>query len=346
MLTRNVRIEGFTARDWLRLTEVFRAPTQQPSAPPKSGLLVVSSGSTLKKLVSTTRGRLDRAQEVWPVALETLARRHGASWALRLSPSASAEATDRIAERIDRRMDYLDQILVMIEVVRELEAEGLIELWPTRASDWTVPNARVTVRVLDQLCGDGFSMLIGIFDRGELFTACAARRMGPGFDRIVGPDELRPRMGLTSGDWTRDYRFLSAAAERYVGPLALGCFAELGTLQRLSQNGAPGAWSKAVLARDVLLSPVSRGVALPLGIDAGRAALTLAKGLVTRFGVADLFDAGGPLSPAVDRAQAWMARDVRAWLGFDPWDTLARLFARGPGESATGVASSGHPGED
>ena len=153
-------------------------------------------------------------------------------------------------------------------------------------------------------------------------------------------------MGLTSGDWTRDYRFLSAAVERYVGPLAVGCFAELSTLQRLSHNGAPGSWSKAVLARDVLLSPVSRGVALPLGIDAGRAALTLARGLVTRIGVADLFDAGGPLSPAVDRAQAWMARDVRAWLGFDPWDSLVRLFAGGGAGTATGVAPNGHPGED
>lgn len=344
MLTRDVCIEGFTAADWRRLAEVFRSP--DAVAAPRSGLLAVTSGSHLKKLSSTTRGRLDPALESWPEALETLARRHGATWAVRLSVSASEELAERVAGRIERHMEYLDQLLIMVEVVRELEAEGSIELWPTPARDWTVPSARVVLRALDQFCGDGFVVLLGAFHRGELFTACAARRMGQGFDRIVGPDELRSRMGLTSGDWLRDYRFLSAATEAYVGPLALGCFAELSTFQRLSATSVPGAWSKAVLARDVLLAPVSRGVALPLGIDAGRAAFSLAKDFASRFGVADLFDAAGPLAPAVGRAQAWMARDLRSWLGFDPWDALVRLFARRGSGGDGGLASPGSSGED
>jgi hypothetical protein len=348
VLTRDVRIEGFTARDWLRLAEVFRAP-DAPPRPPRSGLLAVTSGGALLKLVSTTRGRLDPAQETWPSALESLARRHGATWALRSAFSASEELSDRVAERIEPSMEYLDQLRVMVEVVRELEAEGLIELWPKRAADWKLPSSRVVTRALDQFCGDGFSVLLGVFDRGELFTACAARRMGSGFDHIVGPDELRPKMGLTSGDWLRDYRYLCAATEQYVGPLALGCFAELSTLQRLSTGSPPGSWSKAVLARDVLLSPVSRGVALPLGIDAGRAAFSLAKDFATRFGVQELFDASGPLAPAVNRAQAVIARDLRQWLGFDPWQTLARWFAGGaPADdaAAAGLARSENPGED
>lgn len=346
MLTRDVRIEGFTATDWLRLAEVFRAPGGA-SGTPRSGLLAVTQGSALKKLLSTTQGRLDPVREAWPAALEVLARRHGASWALRVSASASEELSERLAERVNRQMEYLDQLMVMVEVVRELEAEGLVEIWPLRASSWTVPNPRVAIRALDQFCGDGFAVLLGVFDRGQLFTACAARRMGAGFDRIVGPDELRPRMGLTSGDWLRDYRYLSEATEQYVGPLALGCFAELSTFQRLAQVSSPGAWSKAVLARDVLLSPVSRGVALPLGIDAGRAAFSMAKGLASRFGVVDLFDASGPLGPAYDRAQAWMARDLRGFLGFDPWAALVRMFTRrDPVDEATRLAPAGHPGED
>ena len=87
----------------------------------------------------------------------------------------------------------------------------------------------------DAICPAGQSVLIGVFKKGRLHTALAARRGPHGFDRVVGPSVLRREMGLVSGDWTRDYRYLTRAAEACVGTgVCLGCFAELATLQELN----------------------------------------------------------------------------------------------------------------
>jgi hypothetical protein len=239
-----------------------------------------------------------------------------------LAAGALEELVERFSERLRPRQEYLEQALELARALRELEAEGLVAMWPKRFADIPVPGSRVINTSLDMFCGEGRAIALGVFRHGELYTGLVARRRGMGFDRIVGPDELRPEMGLLSGDFRRDYRHFAAAAEREVAPLSLGVFGELLTFQSLARDPAPGAFALAVAARDLLISPVSPGLALPLGIDVGRAAFAGLRGLAERFG------AGGALAPMFGRAEEFVSRDLSALLGFDPWAALVSVFER------------------
>jgi hypothetical protein len=349
VLTRDVRLEGFTTSDWVRLREVFVAPSARPrertdavargGTPPavarepavrrRGGVIAVARGERIQKLLSTEVGRLDRAVQPWPESLETLAERHSARWAVALEAGALEELMERVAARLRREHDLLSQALLFVNALRELEAEKQIQVWPWRLSAWPVPHERVIVRVLDAFCPDGKCVVFGVFSGGEVFTAIVLRRKGRGFDLLLGPDDLRREMGLLSGDWRRDYRHLARAAEMRAGPLALGCFGEVETLRRLGRDSTPGAWAAAVAARDVVLAPVTPAVAVPLGIDVGRFAISAVRDLAERMGAGAWFGPESPFAPAIERVRGLhLDRDLPSLLGFDPWELLRRLLSR------------------
>jgi hypothetical protein len=327
VITQDVSFEGFTATDWQRLAEVFRAPghgnsSRTEAQGARGGVVAITTGNRLRKLVHTQRGRLDIASAGWPMKLPELAGRYESAWAVELSAGALEELVERFSERLRPTQQYLEQALELARALRELEAEGLIAMWPKRFADIPVPGSRVIGTALDMLCGEGRTVALGVFRHGELYTGLVARRRGLGFDRIVGPDELRGQMGLLSGDFRRDYRHFAAAAERNVGPLSLGAFGELLTFQSLAKDPAPGAFALAVASRELLISPISPALAVPLGLDVGRVAFAGLRGLAERFG------AGGALSPMLGRAEAFVSRDLSGLLGFDPWAALVGLFER------------------
>lgn len=327
MLSPDVRVEGFSAEQWLRLADFMRAvPRQEGDAgPSRGGVVALTDGSGLRKLVSTRTGRLDRAAQPWPLELPALAERHGASWAVQLSVGALDRLADRFGARLRQSDDYLSQMLELLRVVREIEAEGGLRVWPWPVSEWPIPTPRAVVRALDAVCPEGRVLLLGVFERGELYTCIAARRGRLGFDAIVGPGEVSGEMGLLSRDWQRDYRFLAEAAERIVGPLGLGCFGELYTFQSLAKHAQPGSWAAAVAARDIILAPAPAALAVPLGLDAGRALLSSMRGLAGRLGATEFLSS---LSPSLERGLPWFESDIKAWLGFDPLRLLARLMSR------------------
>lgn len=326
MITQDVSLEGFTATDWQRLADVFRAPNRGPvedaSGEQRAGVVAVTTGNRLRKLVHTKRGRLDLRSVEWPMKLPELAGRYHASWAVELAAGALEELVERFSERLRPRKEYLEQALELARALRELEQEGLVAMWPKRFADIPVPGSRVISTALDMFCAEGRAIALGVFRHGELYTGLVARRRALGFDRIVGPDELRPEMGLLSGDFRRDYRHFAAAAAREVAPLSLGVFGELFTFQALARDPAPGAFTLAVAARDLLISPASSGLALPLGVDVGRAAFAGLRGIAERFG------AGSALAPMLGRAEELVSRDLSALLGFDPWAALVSMFER------------------
>jgi len=327
MLTRDVRLEGFTASDWVRLADIVHPRRRkQRAGVPRGGVVAVVQGARLRKLVSTRQGRLELADHSWPVPLEELAARYDARWAVELSSGALEELMDRFAERLRPDQDLLAQSLVLLGVFRELEAKGSLRFWPWRLGQFPLPSERVVVRALDAFCPDGKSIVVGMFEEGVLATCFSARRRGSGFDSIVGPDLLRPEMGLLSGDWTRDYRHLARAVEERLGPLALGLFAEQTTWQRLADQPTPGAWAAAVAARDIILSPVAPALAVPLGMDVGRAAIAGVRELAQRFGAAGFFGPDSPFGPALERVQRFAASDLERMLGFDPLATLRSLL--------------------
>jgi hypothetical protein len=343
VLTRDVRLEGFTTSDWVRLGDVLRPQSHRPrehepellaepvSAPvPRGGIIAVTTGSRLRKLLSTQQGRLDPKNEPWPAALADLAHRHQARWAIELGTGALDELMDRFALRLKREHDYSAQVLEFIGAVRELEAEGAVRLWPPRLDQWPMPSERILLHALEAFCPDGKAVMLGVFAHGEVATCLVMRRRGSGFDLVVGPDDLRNEMGLTSGDWTRDYRHLARAAEYRVAPLALGCFGELATFQDLAARSSPGAWAAAVAARDIILSPVVPAVAIPLGIDAGRAAVLAVRELADRLGARSWLEQASTRYPALERVRGLYTgeRDLKALLGFDPWSILRKLLYR------------------
>jgi hypothetical protein len=85
-----------------------------------------------------------------------------------------------------------------------------------------------------------------------------------------------------------------------------------------------------VAARDVIISPVAPAVAVPLGIDLGRAAVAAARGIVNRLAASSRLAADGALFPALERlSQRYgIDRDIESLLGFNPLGLLRQLLSR------------------
>ena len=327
MLTPDVRVEGFDAREWDRLGEVFRSPRLPLGGMAKGGVVVVSSDGRLRKVVSTVSGRIDPETQPWPEPLAEVAARHHARWAAELTFGALDELAERFADRVERAHDFLTQSLSFLTVMRELESEGALRVWPLPLAEWPVPRENVVLAVLDALCPKGKALALVVFEQEELSTCLVARRGERGFDALVGPSELRPEVGFLSGDFRRDYRYVARAIEEHVAPLSLACYGEFHTFRRLAASETPGSWATAVAARDIVLSPAPPVIALPLGVDVGRAAFAGLRVLADRAGMSGLF---GGLGAKLGRIEglAMVEQSVSEWLGFDPIKLLSRLLAR------------------
>ncbi len=344
MLTPDVRFEGFTTEDWTRFLALWKpraAPELEPTRP-RGGVIVVHEEGEILKLLHTERGRLDptsvapppelagsralalRTGE--PSALGQLARDHHASWALGVRLGALDEVMERLGAAAQRGDDLTVQALRLCTIVRDMITEGSIASWPQRLRGVPVPAPHVVRRTLDALCGDGRAIALGLFDGGGLWTCFVARRRGHAFDVIAGPDELRASLGLLSGDWRRDYRHLAAAVEDRYAPLGFGCFAELKTFRALQTDPSPGAWSRAVAVRDVLVAPMPLAVGIGIGVDGARYAFQGLRVLTERIG--PLAALGPIFGAARSRVATITGKDVGGLLGFDPMAALRALLER------------------
>ncbi|HXN32828.1 MAG TPA: hypothetical protein VN894_13245 [Polyangiaceae bacterium] len=344
MLTPDVRFEGWTTEAWIRFLRLWqpRAIADRERPPPQGGVIVVHHEGEVLKLLHTRQGRLDPASVLAapdqgeahalalrtgrPSALAQLARGHSASWAIGMRLGALDEVMERFGARARRGDDLTTQSLMLVGIAREMIDEGAITAWPQRLRGVPIPTPQVVRRTLDALCPDGRAIALGLFDAGDLWTAFVARRRGAAFDVFAGPDELRPALGLLSGDWRRDHRHLARAVEDRYGPLGFGCFAELETFRALQTDGRPGAWSRAVAVRDVVIAPMPTGVGMALGFDGARFAL---QGLIALTGRLVPVALLGPMVDAVrSRIAKVTGKDVGALLGFDPLAVLRGLLER------------------
>jgi hypothetical protein len=342
VLTQDFRFEGWTTEDWTRFLRLWK-PRSSPDAAPaatQGGIIVVHEEGTVLKLLHTRQGRLDpssayptsddteaRALALYagqPQALSQLARAHHASFALAIRFGALDEVMERFGARARRGDDLTSQSLMAVGIFREMIGEGALAFWPQRLHGVPIPTAQVVRRTLDALCADGRAITLGLFEAGDLWTAFVARRRGAAFDVLAGPDELRPTLGLLSGDWRRDYRHLARAVEERYAPLGFGCFAELSTFQALRTDARPGAWSRAIAVRDVVIAPMPAAVGMGLGVDSIRYALRGLFALTER--VAPLAAIGPLVGAARARIAKLTGRDVGALLGFDPLAVLRALL--------------------
>lgn len=330
MLSPDVRFEGFTATDWIRVLSLFRprrtSIDEREADRPRGGVVAVRAGGRLRKLVHTDAGRLriDDAQRTATLSAEELAAGHHASWAAVLEAGALEAIVERFGARVRRGDDLIAQTLLLLQLARDELLAGRIDLWPARLHGVPIPSPGVVRGTLESLVGVGKTMVIGLFEGGELWTSVALRRDARGISLILGPDEVREDMGLLAGDWRRDYRHLSRAIEERAGELSLGCFAEAETIRKLEVDPSPGAWARAVAVRDVILAPVPAALAIPLGIDAGRAALSALRAIAERI---DPMGIVGPAMRAV-LERAGTDSEMAAMLPFHPLELLRKLISR------------------
>ena len=328
MLTADVRYEGWTTETWTRFLHLWkpRATPDREATRPRGGIIAIHEEGRLLKLLHTKTGRLD-PKGTWPLPLAELAELHHASWALSAQAGALEEIMERFGARLTREDDLTTQSLLVLSIVREMLKEGLIERWPNRLHGVPQPTEAMVRRTFDAVCPDGHAMVLGLFRSGELWTAAVARRRGKGFDVLAGPSELRPRMGVLSGDWRRDYRHLSRAVEEEYAPVAMGCFAEVDRFRELQVDARSGAWGRAAVVRDLILSPMPIGVRLALGADGARFAVD---GLRMLAGRSDALRMLEPFVTATRKrlGSAAGVKDISQTLGFDPLAALRALLRR------------------
>jgi hypothetical protein len=328
VLTADVRFEGWTTETWTRFLHLWKpraTPDREPTRP-RGGVIVIHEGDKVRKLLHTNIGRLD-PRGPWPVPLAELADAHHASWVIAAHTGALEDVMERFGARLRRTDDLTAQAVLVVNIVREMLLEGAIERWPKRLQGIPAPTETMVRRALDAICADGHSMVLGLFRHGDLWTAGIARRRGAGFDTLAGPEDVRIRMGLISGDWRRDYRHLARAVEEQYAPLAMGLFAEVDRFRELQVDARPGAWGRAAVVRDVILSPMPVGIRLALGADGARFAFESFRTIVGRS------DALRRLEPYMASARRRLGsaagdRDVTRTLGFDPLAVLRALLRR------------------
>lgn len=331
MLTPDVRFEGWTTETWTRFVDLWkpRATPDREATRPRGGVIAIHDGGTggrLRKLLHTRTGRLDPRGR-WPVPLSELAETHNASWALSAETGALEEIMERFGARLRRTDDLTAQALLVVNIAREMIAEGAIARWPNRLAGFPLPTETMVLRALDSICPDGHAMVLGLFRHGDLWTAGVARRRGNSFDVLAGPEDIRIRMGLISGDWRRDYRHVARAVEEQYAPLAMGCFAEVDRFRELQVDARPGAWGRAAVVRDIVLSPMPVGIRLALGADGARFAFETFRAIAGRSDTLRRFE---PLMTEARRRLGSVAgdRDVSSTLGFDPLAALRALLRR------------------
>ncbi|HEX4340282.1 MAG TPA: hypothetical protein VH062_30450 [Polyangiaceae bacterium] len=284
MLTDDVRVEEFDASDWMALAALFG---DRPE--PSGGLIVIRDGSRVAKAVSTSRGRLEPGDPALRGPLSDAAQLYGARWAARIERNVVPHVVDELARAVSRGDDALTQATKLVDVLRTLSDAGVVETHPGELRR-LLTKERLLRRLVDVICPAGKTVLFGAFENGEVRTSVALHRGDHGFDRVVGPATARTEMGLVSGDFTRDARGLARAVELGVGPLALGCFAEVHVWKDLLADTTPGAWAAAVAARQLVFHPLAPALAIPLGVDIGRAAVAVARDWAAKLGVGSLFD--------------------------------------------------------
>ncbi len=227
-----------------------------------------------------------------------------------------------------RRGDDLTvQALLLVGIVRDMIAEGAIASWPQRLRGVPVPAPNVVRRTLDALCGDGRAIVLGLFDDGGLWTAFVARRRGARVRRdrrarraALARSACSPATGAATTGTSR-----AAVEERYA-PLGFGCFAELETFRALQTDTSPGAWSRAVAVRDVIVAPMPVAVGIGIGVDGARYALQGLRVLTENIG--PLAALGPMIGAARARVASITGKDVGGLLGFDPLAVLRALLER------------------
>ena len=210
MLAPDVRLEGFTSTDWTRLLALFHPrPASGENRDPlraRGGIIAVHASGKLRKLLHTQAGRLrlDDAQRNWPLRAEQLATQNHASWGLVLEVGTLEAVMDQFGARARRGDDLTTQTLTLVELTRAEIIAGRMDFWPHRIAGLPIPSPAMIRGTLDSVCPPDKTMVLGLFEAGELWTSIALRRRRAGFDLSSAPlmrvlSRARSRQVMSTG---------------------------------------------------------------------------------------------------------------------------------------------------
>lgn len=337
MIGGDVRMQGFDARSWTRLLALFAPPIVQPSKargdrPSGTLVLVVSRTGRARLAFHSERGPVaaitgrDASRKPYgdPGSLAALAREHHAYRVLVVREGTLEEIADKVALRLHRDDDHLQQWLVVVRAVREALDSGALQLHPRPFAALPVPTAPMIHRALDAVLPEDTALVLATFADDALVTAVALRRRRGEIDRVLGPDVLTGWTGPLGGDWRRDHRVLTDRVAEHVAPVHIGLYAQHEDLRALLRNPEPGAWARAVATRELIVQPAPPYVAVALGADAMRAAARRSSRALAGI------DALAPLAPLARliRNRIGEVASVTSTLGFDPLKILAAWLDR------------------
>ncbi|MEM6962185.1 MAG: hypothetical protein AAF550_10670 [Myxococcota bacterium] len=349
MISADLRFEGFDATSWTNLISLF-APTvvermtvkapisddptvEQGTPEQRTGMLCVvtdAKGLVLKAL-HTTRGRVtDIRGTVTGADLPGLRKTYAVQRCVLVEEGCLEELSEQIALRLQRGDDYLTQLLLTLRCVLELQKSNRFVLYPNPLQSVLIPSPGTVRRAIDVLLPDDHCAVAMLWKGQQPWTSIALRRRAGNLDWVAGPDHLLRWTGPLGGDWRRDYRIVTDAVAKHAAPVHFGIYGEEHTIRSLLRNPDPGAWTKAVAVRDLIIHPTPAYIAVALGTDAMRAATKLAS---EALGGMDLF---GLLSPVAFylRGRVDEVTSITQTLGFNPLAVLARSLDE-PGDSGS-----------
>jgi hypothetical protein len=257
---------GFDERSWDRLVSLFLG---ENAAQRPRGVLVVVVDAERTPVASfhTSAGSLDPATLPSLSDLEAVCGATAAGACIVIRERAMADIEHYLAERLDPGQDFATRVMRFAHVLRELGNGNWLRIWPNPMPDLLLAAAPAAKPAVDFLLPDGHSVVLAVFEGGELWTGAVLRRRAGRFDVVAGPGAMSQWAGPLGGAWRRDQRVLIRAIERELGPVHIGLFTERPTARALFTGKQAGDWAIAYASRALMVHPLPSYAAAGLGLD-------------------------------------------------------------------------------
>ena len=310
---------GFDEESWDRLVSLILGESE----PHGVLVMVVNRAAVPVAAFHTARGSIDPSTLPGPGDLEALCQAAEAGACILMRERAMSRVEDYLAAPFDPDQDFVTRVMRFAHVLRELGNGNWVRVWPNPFPDILLAAAPAAKSATDLALPDGQSVVLGVFDRGELWTGAVLRRREGSLDVFAGPRAISEWAGPLGGDWQRDHRVLTAAVQRELGPLHLGLFMERETAQRLFRNRQPGDWAMCFTTREIMVHPMPAFAAAGFGVDVVRGAAQLA------FQVLDGIEADELSAIAQGFWKGFTdGKGLEGILGFSPADLISTAVER------------------
>jgi hypothetical protein len=310
---------GFDETTWERLVALLVG-----NDPPRGVLVVVLNRAAVPVAAfHTAKGSVDASTLPSPGDLEAVCQAADARACILIRERAMEDVADYFAEPLDPDQDFVSRVMCFAHVLRELGNGSWIRVWPNPFPDLLLAAAPAAQSASDLFLPEGRSVVLGVFESGELWTAALLKRGSTGFEVLAGPQAMSEWAGPLGGAWRRDHRVLAKAVERELGPVHLGLFMERPTAERLFRARQAGDWAVAFATREVMVHPLPTYVAAGLGFDVVRGAAQLAT---------QVFEGIEPEELSSIAEGFWRGftdgRGLEGLLGFSPAEMLSTVVAK------------------